>query len=261
MSISTQSFLAASHELKQLLYNRGPDHTGEAVVEIDKHGVPYYLSFTSTVLALRGGDVTPQPFVDRNSGSVLCWNGEAWKIGSDVVDGNDGQDVFDILLHAVSAQDSPSKSIAAVHDVLKSISGPFAFVFLDRIHKQIFFGRDRLGRRSLLYSTNSKSMEFSSTADPSRGTWKEVEADAIYILSPEHRTLENETQHPDDPLRSSPILSLQKRGWGSDKSLSVRVSLFFLLDNQRGIGAVSRGIQSHCPCQHSQAYFWSGIRE
>jgi asparagine synthetase B (glutamine-hydrolysing) len=216
--------------LKQLLCKRGPDHVAEAVSEINKHGAPYYLSFTSTVLALRGGHVTRQPFVDPSTGSIFCWNGEAWKIGSEPVNGNDGQVVFDMLLEALSAQYSTSESMTKVLNVLKSISGPFAFVFLDRTHERIFFGRDRLGRRSLLYSTDSDSMEFSSTADSSRGIWQEVEADAIYVLSPAHGTLVDGTQHPDDILLSSPKLSPQKYDWNTNISPSVCTSTTMFID-------------------------------
>lgn len=220
-SISTRSFLAPSSHLKQLLCNRGPDYVGEAVAEINKHGTPYYLSFTSTVLALRGGNVTPQPFVDPNTGSVFCWNGEAWKIGSEPVLGNDGQAVFDALLKAASAQSNASADISEVLDVLKSISGPFAFIFLDRKLEQIFFGRDRLGRRSLLYNTDVDNMEFSSTADPSRGIWNEVDADSIHVLSRSQDAPTNRSKLPDDILQSSSILPIRKYDWDATKALSM----------------------------------------
>jgi asparagine synthetase B (glutamine-hydrolysing) len=180
-SLSTESFRFPSHNLKKLLHNRGPDHGGEEEVKIENQRGPYYLSFTSTVLSLRGGHVTIQPFVDFKTGSILCWNGEAWKIGADVITGNDGQAVFNALLEVIPGH-STLESTTAVLNLLNSISGPFAFVFLDRIHKQIFFGRDRLGRRSLLCCTTSNSIEFSSAADPLDGVWKEVEADAVYSL-------------------------------------------------------------------------------
>ena len=220
-SISAKGFLTPSHGLKQLLCNRGPDYVGEAGAEIHEHGAPYYLSFTSTVLSLRGGDVTPQPFVDTKSGSILCWNGEAWKIGSESITGNDGQVVFDTLLEAIATNDVASESAIAILNVLNSISGPFAFVFLERTHEHIFFGRDRLGRRSLLYSANSNAVEFSSTADPLRGIWKEVEADGIYVLSLNHGALATREQNAEDDIRSLSILPLQKYGWDFGTSPSV----------------------------------------
>lgn len=138
-------------------------------------------------MALRGGHITTQPFQDVDSGSSLCWNGEAWSINAETVVGNDGQAVFDLLLRAISAQ-AASDASAAVIQALQSIAGPFAFVFVDRIHDQVYFGRDRLGRRSLLYKSDEDSMclELSSIADPSHGPWSEVEADVIYQLSYNH---------------------------------------------------------------------------
>ena len=135
----------------------------------------YWLSFTSTVLALRGDHVEYQPFVDPQSGSVLCWNGEAWRIESEPISGNDGQRVFELLIKA-SSQNLSSNSNTIILKVLRSISGPFAFVFFDKIHNQIYFGRDRLGRRSLLYNTefHPGCMEFASTADLESTSWREV---------------------------------------------------------------------------------------
>lgn len=184
-SISTRGSRQPSEAAKRLLCNRGPDHIGELHTDIPlENGKTWRISLTSTVLALRGGHITTQPFQDDHSGSSLCWNGEAWKIGLNTITGNDGEAVFDSLLSASSAQVT-SKSSDDVLRVLRSIVGPFAFVFLDRINNQIYFGRDRLGRRSLLYKNdgNATSLELSSVADPATGPWSEVEADAIYQLS------------------------------------------------------------------------------
>lgn len=150
-----------------------------------KNGSSYWISAMSTVLALRGDHVTPQPFIDPSSGSTLCWNGEAWRIGSKSIIGNDGQLLFDSLMEASSTRAGVVESSVAIRNILHTISGPFAFVFVDRIHSQVYFGRDRLGRRSLLYSIDSDSttLYFSSVADLHSGFWQEVEADAIYQLS------------------------------------------------------------------------------
>jgi len=181
-SISVDGYQHPSYDLEDLLRKRGPDHTGKCQLRADDSEASLYLSFTSTVLALRGGHVAPQPFTDPRTGSVLCWNGEIWKIGKDAVSsGNDGEILFKALVHAASI-DTVEPPLGVLK-VLSSISGPFAFVFLDKVHGRFFFGRDRLGRRSLLYNATSNSIEFASTSDPSNGNWKEVEADAIYMIS------------------------------------------------------------------------------
>ncbi|TAQ84173.1 hypothetical protein B7494_g7502 [Chlorociboria aeruginascens] len=215
-SISTRAFRTQSRGLKQLLCNRGPDHIGEVQTRIDsKDGSSYYLSFTSTVLALRGGHITTQPFLDPWSGSLLCWNGEAWKIGSETIVGNDGQAVFELLLKESSSHKRGSESCAAVLTALRSISGPFAFVFLDKVHGQIYFGRDRLGRRSLLYNSGSHPdyIEFSSTADPDNGAWQEVEADAVYLLASSDEAVLPKFKIVNESHSFTPVMPLFKYPW------------------------------------------------
>lgn len=217
-SISSRGFQLPGHDLKHLLCNRGPDHIGEAQAKVESHGTIYSLSFTSTVLALRGGHITTQPFVDPQSGSILCWNGEAWKIGQQTIVGNDGQKVFEAILKASTTQDGLSKSNHRVFEVLSSIYGPFAFVFFDNTHKQLFFGRDRLGRRSLLYNNagRSKTIELSSIADSTSGLWNEVEADGIYVVSCLNEAAIEGTQDPGPSLMLASILPVHKYAWEVD---------------------------------------------
>jgi asparagine synthetase B (glutamine-hydrolysing) len=227
-SISTRGFLFPSHDLKYLLCNRGPDHLGEAQAQIRaKYGATYWISFISTVLALRGGHITRQPFVDLESGSALCWNGEAWKVGPRPVVGNDGQAVFDLLIKASSSHNLGPDSTAAVLKVIQNISGPFTFVYLDKTHDQIYFGRDRLGRRSLLYNTDGPptSMEFASVEDPARGTWKEVDADAIYMLSFRDGYAMPLAQDRNNTLLSTSMVPLYKHPWAASDSKSLMPTL------------------------------------
>jgi asparagine synthetase B (glutamine-hydrolysing) len=249
-SISTSGPQPPSSGLKLLLCNRGPDHLGGAQAELQKDGETIWVSFTSTVLALRGGHVQIQPFVDRQNGSVLCWNGEAWRVDSNPVIGNDGQRVFEALLKA-SSQKLSLNSNAAVLEVLRSISGPFAFAFLDKIHGHIFFGRDRLGRRSLLYNTESLHgcMEFASTSDPGSLCWKEVEADAIYQLSCSD---ESGSQRSDDHLTTTSLLPLQRHPWiPGDLTFSVSGPIFSLHTLLCILAAQQELRHSHTDCQQS----------
>lgn len=214
-SISTSRSQQPSDLLKELLHNRGPDHTGQHFSRV--HGnndTSYWISLFSTVLALRGDDITPQPFVHVSSGSALCWNGEAWKIGAEPVTGNDGEKVFELLVNACLGSEDAGESRDAVLNVLRSIAGPFAFVFLDKVHNQLYFGRDRLGRRSLLYRSNEgDGLQLSSIADDMSGGWLEVEADAVYSIS-----LEGEDQRKQDggespDLLKCPFASIVKHSW------------------------------------------------
>ncbi len=163
-----------SARLRRCLANRGPDHQGCVTVSHKTADHLVKLSFTSTVLSLRGDKVAEQPFVDGQSGSVLCWNGEAWKLGGRAIAGNDGQAVFQMLT-------STRPDGGSALDLLRSIEGPFAFIYFDKPAGSVYFGRDRLGRRSLL-SCDSGWFLLSSVAESTDAGWREVEADGIYEM-------------------------------------------------------------------------------
>ncbi|KAH6608624.1 hypothetical protein Trco_001970 [Trichoderma cornu-damae] len=164
--------------LEQRLRNRGPDHLGVVEVPLRQDGESSLcLTLTSTVLSLRGGHLAKQPLRDAESGSVLCWNGEAWKLGGKPVEGNDGEAVLS-LLTAASGELGDEDSV--LH-ALRSIEGPFAFIFLDKSAKRLFYGRDRLGRRSLLLKRGDEFLLSSVAEAPAKG-WAEVEADGCYTI-------------------------------------------------------------------------------
>lgn len=169
--------------LKSCLGNRGPDHTGQLVTRLSdaQDANPTFITLTSTVLALRGDHVTEQPLVHPQTESALCWNGEAWKVGGRPLQGNDSQAILNLLSEtSVSA----AGNVEAILDVLLSIQGPFAFVYFDKPARRLYYGRDRLGRRSLLIrpSPDNLSLVLSSIADTSDPGWVEVDAHGIYVL-------------------------------------------------------------------------------
>ncbi|KAJ4137586.1 hypothetical protein NW768_003174 [Fusarium equiseti] len=173
-SITTSFDKALSAELERCLCNRGPDHTGTVKTQLDNGQGELFLTFTSTVLSLRGDHVAKQPLVDRVTESVLCWNGEAWAIRGEPVQGNDGEAILALLAKA-------SQGSGDVTDVLRAIEGPFAFIYLDKPAKRLYYGRDRLGRRSLLVK-DGLPFTLSSIADTPVEGWTEVEADGYYTL-------------------------------------------------------------------------------
>lgn len=220
--ISATGYRKPDQKLQNLLCKRGPDHIGHTNTQIPfKNGSSYWVSLTSTVLALRGGLVTSQPFVDPSTQSSFCWNGEAWKIGAEPVEGNDGQAVFESLVGACSVQITASKAIRETLKVLRGITGPFAFFFLDKVHSQIYFGRDRLGRRSLLFRIRDDSIEFASVADSVDASWCEVEADGIYRIALSEEVSPQISQNR--KLKDGPALSLgypsEHYSWDAEDSL------------------------------------------
>lgn len=116
-------FSTVPHDLTGLIRARGPNHYGRyesqgAVLE-------------AAVLALRE-PATEQPIIVGTK--ALAYNGEIYG-----TDGNDSVVFFDRLQ-------------ASVRDAVQ-IEGEFAFIYWD--NDSIWFGRDRLGRRSLMYSLDN----------------------------------------------------------------------------------------------------------
>jgi asparagine synthetase B (glutamine-hydrolysing) len=223
-SVSKSRSAYPSQDLKSLLYNRGPDHLEESFCKIRTNDGDLNLSFTSTVLALRGGHVTKQPLIDSLTGSILCWNGEAWRIGQNPVKGNDGEAVLS-LLAASTHELAKLYSITAVLEVIRSLSGPFAFVYFDKTHEILYFGRDRLGRRSLLINTDdvNATVQFSSLADTTRDTWVEVEADGIYILALSGKLIYPSAESPPEEYFQSSHFDTYRIPWRPEISTSFAV--------------------------------------
>lgn len=139
-----------------------------------------HLIFSSSVLALRGDKIQSQPLVDDTTGSVLCWNGEAWKFDGDRIDGNDTHRVFRELCAAVASGDLSQ----GISNVLTKITGPFAFVFYDALHSTVYYGRDRLGRRSLIQQQpDADSLVLCSVASETVNSADEVSSTSLHALT------------------------------------------------------------------------------
>lgn len=166
-----------SEEAKALLQHRGPDCLQQH--DIKCNGL--FLTFVSSVLSLRGDQVVAQPLVDERVGSVLCWNGEAWSIDEKKVTGNDSIVVFEMLL---KASETSSDAHTAILDAFSRIKGPYACVFYDAIQEKLYYGRDCLGRRSLVTSTaNNGDLIIASITQPEVEFWTELDASGMYVIS------------------------------------------------------------------------------
>lgn len=179
--VSRHGYQSPSSNGTCLLQHRGPDSLQEHRTKLKTEAnEDVYLSFSSSVLSLRGTAVVSQPLVDETSGSVLCWNGEAWKLSGNTVQGNDSKALFELLvLAAVSAE-----SYSNVLSILEETRGPYALVFYDGHSKKLYFGRDCLGRRSLLRtSTTTGDLVISSVCDLTLNTpWFEIEAEGVHVI-------------------------------------------------------------------------------
>ena len=236
ISLSSGRRHPPSEELKRDLSCRGPHISGrinsltthDAQEDIKDGPVPVKFFIFSTVLALRGTSKVAQPIRDRDSGAFLCWNGEAWKISGIPVEGNDALAVSSRLFKCTAELDAvkddkdhtlPSDGLDPVqraalqaysHEISK-IAGPFAFVFWSDKHKLLLFGRDCLGRRSLVCKVNlSQGFVISSicgTGQP--GDWIEVATKGLYYMNfkngwpPPTQRLGNIPWTPESKMNSS----------------------------------------------------------
>lgn len=193
LSLSHNHFVIPTPEQLRLLQRRGPDsrRTVQRKIRGDSDDSTCYLSVTATVLSLRGNHTVKQPIEDDGSESLLCWNGEAWTVDGDKVGGNDAQIVFDRILKATQSlptrgwEVSNKKALErSLTTALSAVTGPFAFLYYDSTHQQLWFGRDVLGRRSLLKTVREDGSLIISSA-PSEtpfSTWCDIEADGIYNI-------------------------------------------------------------------------------
>ncbi|XP_071735562.1 uncharacterized protein [Rutidosis leptorrhynchoides] len=133
--------------------------------------------FIGATLQLRGTYPITQPLLDK-SGNILIYNGEVFGgIGLDF-DSNDTEVLMQCLRKCCNCISHEHEGMCAAHgnemysvpELLSSIKGPWALVYWQESSKTIWFGRDALGRRSLLVhwpSLSDSRLMFSSVSPPS----------------------------------------------------------------------------------------------
>ncbi|KAJ1924439.1 hypothetical protein IWQ60_005203 [Tieghemiomyces parasiticus] len=191
--VSTPAEQAWFRELSRWNQHRGPDSENLSTEELplashdlDGRSVTLHYSAHATVLHLRGDRCVPQPLFSPGRQLELYWNGEVFdslEIGSHT---NDSEVIFSALQDAVCRNEDGS----AVVETIRKIGGPFAFALLDKTRGALWFSRDCLGRRSLLWSSPSATkptFTLSSVGPPSLNAdtvdeWEEVPARGIYRL-------------------------------------------------------------------------------
>lgn len=135
------------------------------------------------MLSLRGEGVTAQPLTSPDGRLILAWNGQIFDWDTSTANSdhatsskvrldsgaNDGLILLDRIQHLLAdanGGDGAASSEQAINAALAEVEGPYAFVLLDRLESRLYFGRDPLGRRSLLLyrSPSSRSMAITSVA-------------------------------------------------------------------------------------------------
>ncbi|OAL71231.1 asparagine synthetase [Trichophyton violaceum] len=220
-SLSNEKYCYPSQLTEKLIQHRGPDSYQTECVRVNQTAA--YLTFASSVLGLRGDSIQKQPLVD-DSQSVLCWNGEVWKFADRALDGNDTYAIFQYFMDAVKpcngeqVEDTLEKLCTAVNN----ISGPFSFVFYDSCSCRIFYGRDYLGRRSLLHGWSSDgNFRISSIRDGDISDYfEEVDTAGIHVIDltslTEQENMEANAGTPTCPVKTSVI------PWSPDPTSSLK---------------------------------------
>lgn len=185
-------FILSSNEKKiQTLFelvipqieNRGPDASHQYALQLNE--VTTMVCY-GTVLQLRG-ELMKQPVVDEH-GNFLLWNGEIFG-GLQIVEGqNDTIAVMEKL--------NKLTSHAEFVNFFTSIHGPWSFVYFDTKNKELWYGRDFFGRRSLISSCGDDMFSLSSTFHRGLHTdCKEVPAKKLYCLSLKDFQFNNMGEH------------------------------------------------------------------
>ncbi|KAF7306696.1 Asparagine synthetase domain-containing protein 1 [Mycena indigotica] len=134
----SSSFLELCQALERVNGARGPDAQRTRRISLSDDLI---LNFFGSELLLRGTTDVVQPH--EANGNIFCWNGEVFEGVLDIgQDENDGVKLFEKL----SSLDSGRE----LCDLFGNIEGPYAFVYYSAKTRRLFFGRDPLGRRSLL---------------------------------------------------------------------------------------------------------------
>lgn len=165
---------AVSELLKERVKDRGPTCYGTHVTE-------QQINCLSSVLSLRP-PLTEQPVVKNEK--VVLYNGEVYH-----VDGCDTVYFSDALFNSSN-----------VLTTLQNIAGEYAFVFID--NNTIWFGRDCIGRRSLVYKIEGKDFVISSVTDhvtDTEDSWVQCSGGVVYQLNIDTMELkEHSWGYPED---------------------------------------------------------------
>ena len=138
-------------------------------------GYTLRLNFIGSVLHMRGQEVCVQPVKDKY-GNILLWNGEIYQYSGEDIENlkekeESSEEETDTLFSScpdrtstisdtlflskkfseIGEEEETAKISSSIRNILSKVQGPYAFIFYHAKTKEIYFGRDPFGRRSLLF--------------------------------------------------------------------------------------------------------------
>lgn len=128
-------------------------------------------AFRGWVLWTQGASMTPQPL--REAGNVLLWNGDIFSGPLEQTSISDTQALYSAL--------QETKNVV---QTLSLIEGPYSFIYYQKSSQFLYFGRDFIGRHSLLMKIipEQKSLIISSVASGNLDNYIEVPALGIFMI-------------------------------------------------------------------------------
>ncbi|ANB12582.1 putative asparagine synthase [Sugiyamaella lignohabitans] len=120
--------------------DRGPSSNNDLKCSSSNFDVKFF----SSVLALRS-PYTAQPITGPDGHHIFQFNGELYndELFGEGESGNDAQYMYNLLTSGKKNR---------IVDAIQKVRGEYAFTYYDELDHKIWFGRDCIGRRSLLYS-------------------------------------------------------------------------------------------------------------
>ncbi|XP_033098491.1 asparagine synthetase domain-containing protein 1-like, partial [Anneissia japonica] len=173
---SVESFSSKIADLQSQLKRRGPD----CCADVSLKSCSVQAIFLGSVLHFRGS-LTPQPLQD-SANNILLWNGEIFGGIEIQSHENDGQVLLTLLQQCSSDTE--------VTRLLSLIQGPWSLIYWQATKQCLWFGRDAIGRRSLLWGWEKNHLMLSSVArrpwSDEDTDWSEVPANGMYCLQCKH---------------------------------------------------------------------------
>ncbi|GAB1866976.1 Asparagine synthetase domain-containing protein 1 [Camponotus japonicus] len=154
---------------KDVIAARGPDHLTEKHISLNHH---WHGHFAAAVLWMQGSEIITQPSLDDNN-NLLLWNGDIFSgclaKDDDVCDTN-------VILDEL-------QSTTDIMSVLWKIEGPYSLIYYQKSTDTLYFGRDIIGRHSLLLKIDSKANSLTLTSVANKNMKGIVEVPAIGIFA------------------------------------------------------------------------------
>lgn len=154
---------------KDVIAARGPDHLTEKHISLNHH---WHGHFAAAVLWMQGSEIITQPSLDDNN-NLLLWNGDIFS--GCLAKDNDVCDTNVILAELQSTTD--------IMSVLWKIEGPYSLIYYQKSTDTLYFGRDIIGRHSLLLKIDSKANSLTLTSVANKNMKGIVEVPAIGIFA------------------------------------------------------------------------------